>query len=119
MKTATESKSASGVLSPSSPLRQVWPEGLAPLRVYAGRKVFDMQKGRMIESGTVYALDVASVHPSIREQLALLMASRWGWDFRQALILLEADGELPIDEAEHLAGTIFKGNELQPETRKG
>lgn len=90
-----------------------------PLRVYAGRKVFDLAKGTTIESGTVYAIDVASVHASIREQLALLMSSRWGWDFRQALMLLAADGELPINEAEHLAGTIFKGSELQTETPKG
>lgn len=105
---------AQGVLTPASPLREVWPDGLVPLRVYRGRKVFDAKSGRIVESGTVCELDLAGVHPSIREQLALLMSRCWGWDFRQALILLEADGELPIDEAEHLAGTIFKGNELQP-----
>lgn len=118
MSTATY-VSAQGALLQTSPLREVWPDGLVPLRVYRGRKVFDSKSGRIVEAGTVYELDLAGVHPSIREQLALLMSRCWGWDFRQALILLEADGELPIDEAEHLAGTIFKGNELQPETRKG
>lgn len=110
---------AQGVLTTTSPLREVWPDGLVPLRVYRGRKVFDLAKGRTIESGTVHALEVAAVHHSIREQLALLMSRAWGWDFRQALLLLEADGELPINEAEHLAGTIFKGSELKPETAKG
>lgn len=112
-------RSAQGVLFAHSPLREVWPEGLVPLRVYAGRKVFDAASGRIVESGTVYELDLADVHHSIREQLALLMSRCWGWDFRQALVLLEADGELPINEAEHLAGTIFKGSELEPETPKG
>lgn len=114
-----ESRIAHGVLTQTSPLREVWPEGLVPLRVYRGRKVFDVKSGRIVESGTVYELDVRAVHHSIREQLALLMSRAWGWDFRQALLLLEADGEFPINEAEHLAGTIFKGSELQPETRKG
>lgn len=112
-------RSAQGVLTPTSPLREVWPDGLVPLRVYHGRKVFDGKTGKIVESGTVYELELAAVHHSIREQLALLMSRSWGWDFRQALMLLTADGELPIDEAEHLAGTIFKGTELQPETRKG
>lgn len=108
---------AQGSLTPHSALRQVWPDGLVPLRVYHGRKVFDLAKGRNVENGTVYALDVAAVHHSILEQLALAMAQHWGWDFRQARTLLEADGELPINEAEHLAGTIFKGSELEPETK--
>lgn len=109
---------AQGALLHTSPLREVWPDGLVPLRVYRGRKTFDANSGRIVESGTVYELDLADVHHSIREQLALLMSRCWGWDFRQALILLEADGELPINEAEHLAGTIFKGNALEP-TAKG
>lgn len=111
--------SAQGALLHTSPLREVWPDGLVPLRVYRGRKVFDPKSGRIVESGTVYELDLAGVHHSIREQLALLMSRAWGWDFRQALLLIEADGELPINEAEHLAGTIFKGSELKPETAKG
>ena len=115
---STEYTAAQGSLTPDSALRQVWPDGLVPLRVYRGRKVFDLAKGRIVESGTVYALDVAVVHHSIREQLALAMAQHWGWAFRQALLLLESDGELPIGD-EHLAGTIFKGSELKPETAKG
>ena len=111
--------SAQGVLAPDSPLLEVWPDGLVELRVYRGRKVFDVASGRIIESGTVYELELATVHPAIREQLALLMCRCWGWAFRQALMLLEADGEFPIGE-EHLAGTVFKGSELQqPPTAKG
>lgn len=99
------------VLRNDSVLRQVWPEGMVAVRAYHGRKVFDLDEGRMVENGVIYSLDLSGLHASVLEQLAVLMSSRWGWAYPQALELLVADREFPIDE-EHFAGTIFNGSEL-------
>ena len=99
------------VLRETSPLRQVWPEGLVQVRVYHGRKLFDAETGKMVENGVLYSLELTGLHGSLLEQLAVVMSSRWGWRYDQGLLLLQVDGELPIGD-EHFAGTVFNGSEL-------